>query len=97
MILITDGTYTYTIFTYDCDLMGWGTSATIGFNAAGEEFVNNEYTSNAIACSSLPQSTITNVIYRLSEINAEYALPSKTFSFFRQTNLLHSLSIPFNS
>jgi hypothetical protein len=76
VILITDGTYTYTIFTYDCDLMGWGTSATIGFNAAGEEFVNNEYTSNAIACSSLPQSTITNVIYRLSENNAEYALPT---------------------
>ena len=76
-IFITDGTYTYTIFTYDCNLMGWGTSATIGFNAAGEEFINNEYTSNAIACSNLPTSNITNIIYRLSQNNGEYALPRK--------------------
>lgn len=77
-IFITDGTYTYTIFTYDCNLMEWGTSATIGFNAGGEEFVNNEYTSNAIACSNLPTSNVANVIYRLSQNNGEYALPSKT-------------------
>ena len=58
--------------------MGWGTSATIGFNAGGEAFENNEYTTNAIACSNLPASTITNVIYRLSEENVEYVLPRKT-------------------
>ena len=58
--------------------MGWGTSATIGFNAGGEAFENNEYTSNAIACSNLPASSITNVIYRLSEADVEYVLPRKT-------------------
>ena len=59
--------------------MEWGTSATIGFNAGGEMFENNEYTTNAIACSSLPHSNITNVIYRLSESDEEYVLPSKSF------------------
>ena len=80
MILITDGTVTYTIFTYDCNLLEWGTTATIGFNAGGEAFENNEYTSNAIACSSLPDSDITNVIYRLSEENTEYVLPRKSIA-----------------
>ena len=75
--MITDGTYTYTIFIYDCNLAGWGTSATIGFNAGREAFENNEHTSIAIACSSLPLSSITNVIYRLSQANGEYVLPRK--------------------
>ena len=57
--------------------MGWGTSATIGFNAGGQVFENHQHTTNQIACSSLPHSNITNVIYRLSESNEEYVLPSK--------------------
>ena len=73
-ILITDGTYTYTVFTYDCNLAEWGTSVTIGFNAAGEVFENNEYTTYDIACSN-PFSNLINVIYRLSEENPEYILP----------------------
>ena len=62
--------------------MGWGTSATIGFNAGGEAFENNEYTSNAIACSSLPDSTVTNVVYRLSGANSEYPPPRKSLNFY---------------
>ena len=76
-ILITDGTYTYTIFTYDCNLTEWGTTVTIGYDASGEAFENNDYTSSAIACSSLPQSNITNVIYRLSNEDPEYPRPGR--------------------
>ena len=58
--------------------MEWGATATIGFNAGGEAFQNNDYTSNAIACSSLPDSNVTNVVYRLSSANPEYPPPRKS-------------------
>ena len=60
-------------------------SATIGFNAAGLVFENNEYTTNEIACSSLPHSNITNVIYRLSENNEEFVIPSKLLTIYPNT------------
>ena len=74
-ILITNGFASYTIFTYDCNMFEWGFGATIGYNAGGEAFENNVYTDNSIACSSLPDSNITNVVYRLSSSNPEYPPP----------------------
>ena len=38
-------------------------------------FENNDYTTNAIGCSSLPESNITNIVYRLSSENPEYPTP----------------------
>ena len=58
--------------------MEWGSFVTIGYNAADEGFGNNEFTSNAIACSSLPDSNITNVLYRLSSNNPEYPPPRES-------------------
>lgn len=56
--------------------MEWGFSVTIGFNAAGGDvFENNPYTDLSIACSSLPESNITNVVYRLSDFSLEYPPP----------------------
>ena len=55
--------------------MEWGTSATIGFNAAGETYANFGLTTAAIACSNVPDSDYTNVIYRLSNESPEIPLP----------------------
>ena len=71
--------------------MGWGTSATIGFNAGGEAFENNEYTTNAIACSSVPDSNVANVVYRLSGANSEYPPPRESSNFY----LTHSVILFF--
>lgn len=40
-IAITDGMNSYAIYTYNCDQMGWGGGATIGFNAFGQTFSND--------------------------------------------------------
>ena len=49
-VLITDGEYSYTVFTYKCGLLEWGSGATIGFNSAGGRYANNDPSSSAVAC-----------------------------------------------
>ena len=75
-ILITDGSYSYTIFTYQCGLMEWDNGATIGFNAAGEMFANHNPSSSDVACLNSPDSAWSNVIYRLSNETTELPPPS---------------------
>ena len=79
-ILITDGTYSYTIFTYKCGLMEWDNGATIGFNAAGNPYANNDPSSRAIACVNTPESDWSNVVYVLSNANPEDPAPRKLMS-----------------
>ena len=75
-ILITDGTYTYTIFTYFCGLLEWGTSATVGYNAAENGYENYDPSSLDIACLNIPLSSFwKNVVYRLSTESNEFDLP----------------------
>lgn len=76
-ILITDGTYSYTIFTYQCGLMEWDNGATIGFNAAGEIFANHDPSTAAVACLNSPHSLWSNVIFGLSTNNSESPSPCK--------------------
>ena len=73
-ILITDGTNSYSIFTYDCSRTEWGSSVTIGFSAAGEPYANHDPSSSDIASLNTPDS---NVIYRLSDMNPEVSLPGE--------------------
>ena len=74
-ILITDGTHSYSIFTYDCNRIEWGSSVTIGFSAAGDPYSNHDPSSSDIACLNTPDSNITNVIYLLSDENPEILPP----------------------
>ena len=76
-ILITDGTHSYSIFTYDCSRTEWGSSVTIGINAAGDFYDNYDPSSSDIACLNTPYSNITNVIYLLSVMSPELSPPGK--------------------
>ena len=74
-ILITDGTYSYAIFTYQCGLMEWDNGATIGFKASGNFYENNFPSSAEVACLNSPESQYSNVIYLLSEESPEIPAP----------------------
>ena len=79
VILITDGTYSYTVFIYQCGLMGWDNGATIGFNAASETFANHNPSTSAVACLNEQDSDWSNVLYRLSNVTDELPPPSMYF------------------
>ena len=71
-VVITDGSESYTVFTYMCDLMKWSglyNYPTIGFNAAGTLFANHPLTgreeANNIDCIGDNQQ-YNNVWYKLS-------------------------------
>ena len=72
-LVITDGSESYTIFTYFCDLMQWSglwNYPTIGYNAAGVFFENHPLTgreeANQIDCFYNNRSRYTNVVYKIS-------------------------------
>ena len=79
---MSDGVYSYTIFIYNCALMEWGNSATIGYNAAGESFANHELTTSAVACLNDPTSDYSNLIYLLSDESPEVPLPGIESQWF---------------
>ena len=82
--MITDGTESYALFTYQCDFVEWSRGATIGYNAGGDFFANHPlstgFTDNAadVDCSNLPLTNYTNVIYRLSVDNPVTEPPPPT-------------------
>ena len=76
-ILVTDGVYSYAIFTYKCGLMEWDRGANIGYNAAGESFANHDPSSSAVACLNVPVSDYSNIIYLLSNESPEIPTPRK--------------------
>ena len=78
-ILITDGTYSYTIFTYKCGFMQWDRYATIGIKADANYFINNHPSSNAVACLNFPKSNYSNIIFLLSVEDPELLPPGKCF------------------
>ena len=68
-VLITNGTHSYTIFTYECGSIGWSFFTVIGYNAAGRIFENHPFSgslADQIACANFPASNWTNVLYDLS-------------------------------
>lgn len=68
-VLITDGSKSFAIFTYQCGAMTWHGNATIGFNAGGTFFENHYLsgTTNAhlISCSNFSHTVWANLVYRL--------------------------------
>ena len=76
-VLITDGVYSYTIFTYKCGLMEWDNGAIIGYNAAGESFANHDPSTSDVACLNSPDSDYYNAIYLLSNESPEIPSPRK--------------------
>lgn len=74
VLVITDGRTSYTVFTYRCGDMNWSGYATIGFNAAGDYFVNHpntgSYYSHNIACLNYPNNQWYNLVYEISPSNA---------------------------
>ena len=75
-ILITNGTYSYTVFTYQCGLLQWDNGVTIGFNAASEKFDNHNPSGKEVACLNTPNSDWTNIVYLLSSNTDEPPPPS---------------------
>ena len=74
-ILITNGTGSYTVFTYECGAIGWGGGATIGYKAA-ESFYQNHALSGSsaasIGCVNSPASQWNNVVYQLNDGQGNY-------------------------
>ena len=69
-ILITNGTKSYSIFTYVCDMTEWSDEATIGFNAGlssnNLHFLSGTLQASAIDCVHQQNgSNINNVIFDL--------------------------------
>lgn len=70
-IIITNGTATFAVYTYNCDLMGWSgydTYATIGYNLNGDyenHFLSGLESANTVACLSTPNTKWDNLVYTI--------------------------------
>ena len=69
-ILITNGTKSYSVFTYECDQLEWSDEAVIGYNAGGEYNATHPLSgtllANAVDClHSNINVTLNNIIYDL--------------------------------
>lgn len=73
--MITDGTYSYALFTYNCALMEWDNGVTIGFSDGGDFYDTFNPSTSDVACLNLPHSNFSNVIYRLSSASPEIPPP----------------------
>lgn len=70
VILTTDGSKSYVIFTYNCSSMNWAVTPTIGYNAGGTKWENHYLTgfnyAYLIGCvHDDTSSDINNIIYDL--------------------------------
>ena len=67
--MITNGTNSYAVFTYECGDINWGGGATIGYKATGGFYQNHAYSGSSAAsidCVNSPTSQWNNVIYNLN-------------------------------
>ena len=100
-ILITDGTYSYTIFTYQCGLLEWDngatigvTAATIGFSAAGNPYKNYDLPPLEVACVNTPYTNWSNVEYLLSNENPEIPVPRMFLCFYSLSTFMCTFGEP---
>ena len=68
-IVITDGSISFTVFTYMCGEMNWSGGATIGFIADSSFYANHPLSgtanANDVACVNSPATVWSNVFYDL--------------------------------
>ena len=96
MVLVTDGTYSYAVLTYNCGLMGWSGSPTIGFTAGSSNYDNYDPSNSDVACLTSPNSNWTNIVYLLSEDSPELPLPSNTLSFCHHFHYDHCIHTQYS-
>ena len=69
-LVITNGSKSYSVFTYQCGTLDWGGEATIGYKADESLFRNDPLSGmvnvNDIACLNLPNSDWYNLVYDLA-------------------------------
>lgn len=78
-LVITDGVQSYTVFTYNCEMMEWSgflnRHAVVGYSAFGSEFENHPLSGTPdileIACDNQPYTSWANQVYRLPSISAD--------------------------
>ena len=78
-VLITDGVDSFTVFTYNCGLIEWdnGGSNTVGFNAAGQVYDNEDPSGIDLACINGNESDWSSVFYKLSMMTEIPTEPGK--------------------
>ena len=81
-ILITDGTYTITIFIYKCGLLEWDNGVTIGYSAGDDPYDNYDPSSSNIACENSPDSEWNNVLYVISDEDPRVTIGKSNTSLF---------------
>ena len=73
-LVVTDGVQSYTIFTYNCQLMEWSGHAGIGINAGGIFHRNHNFSTAddaiEVACLYSPESNWSNVMYQLRKFQS---------------------------
>ena len=73
--MITDGTQSYAVYTYNCQMMEWSglfTHAVVGYNAFGQDFENHPLSGSAditdIACENQERNTDwSNQLFRIGD------------------------------
>lgn len=91
-ILITDGNYSYAVFTYNCDLMEWDNGVTIGFGAGTEIYANHDPSTSAVACLNRPETDWSNIVYLLSNDDPELPPPSMHLHYLKVVKLCNDFS-----
>ena len=71
-MIASQGSTSYAIFTYKCDLLQWTSSnATIGYSDGHNNFANHPFSKTStvtdIDCLKYPSSVWSNVVYNLNE------------------------------
>ena len=74
VIIITDETYSFTIFTYKCGLLEWDNGVNIGYSADRDPYENYNPSSIDVACENSPNSEWNNVVYLLSDDNPDVTI-----------------------
>ena len=72
VVLATDGTQSFAVFTYKCGELNWSyLRASIGFSASSSVFANHHLSRllnvNDIACLESPSPPWSNVVYQIDE------------------------------
>ena len=71
-MVASQGSTSYAIFTYKCDLLQWASNnAAIGYSAGHNDFANHPLSKTSrvtdIDCFNYPSSLWSNVVYNLNE------------------------------